>query len=179
MAFAPPADFEAPTCLALTSRFSNIDGGYKLISVDDNGFGVYHDEEDSKYLTYMSDFQKWFVADESGSTSAYCTSEETEDKNPVNAKWSSLKVEAVDLEQVSLNTFDQNHHDERFVDPDFAPNNEAVGDEIASCVWVRAAALQGPDVKPKLFDKIEPVDVCQGSLGDCWLLAAISAVAEV
>lgn len=178
MSFEVPEGFEGPTTLALASRFSNIDGGYKLVEVSESGFGVYHDEEDSKYLFYMDDFQKWFVADENGSTRAYCVSKETEDRNPENAKWDNLKVESVDLEQVSANVFNENSHDERFVDPDFSPNGEAVGEELANCTWVRAAALQGPDVTPKLFDRIEPVDVCQGSLGDCWLLAAISAVAE-
>lgn len=42
--------------------------------------------------------------------------------------------------------------------------------------WVRAK-----DAFPNatsLFEGIEPTDVCQGGLGDCWLLAAISALAE-
>mmetsp|Transcript_27993 Transcript_27993/g.36165 ORF Transcript_27993/g.36165 Transcript_27993/m.36165 type:complete len:481 (-) Transcript_27993:413-1855(-) len=176
--YEAPEGFEEPSTLALSSRFSNIDGGYKLVDVNESGYGVYHDAEDAKYLFYMGDYQKWFVSDELGSTSAYCVSSETEEKNPVNVKFDGLKISSVDMEQVSLNTFSENHHDERFVDPDFAPNGEAVGEELANCSWVRAAALQGPDVTPKLFDCIEPRDVCQGSLGDCWLLAAISAVAE-
>ena len=28
------------------------------------GYGEYFDEEDNKWLFYMSDFEKWFVADE-------------------------------------------------------------------------------------------------------------------
>ena len=39
-----------------------------------------------------------------------------------------------------------------------------------------SSSLKG--APPKLFDAIEPVDVCQGALGDCWLLAAVAAVAE-
>jgi len=42
--------------------------------------------------------------------------------------------------------------------------------------WVRAGEAY-PNAS-SLFEGIEPTDVCQGGLGDCWLLAAISALAE-
>jgi calpain-15 len=67
-----------------------------------------------------------------------------------------------------------------FVDMDF-PADESVVFGSADptqgkpVTWIRAS-----EVFPgsQLFDGIEPTDVCQGSLGDCWLLAAISALAE-
>jgi len=67
-----------------------------------------------------------------------------------------------------------------FVDMDF-PAEESVAFGEADPThgqpvsWIRAS-----EVFPGagLFDGIEPTDVCQGSLGDCWLLAAISALAE-
>lgn len=45
-------------------------------------------------------------------------------------------------------------------------------DEI---LWVRGSQL-GYDMK--LFDKIEPLDLLQGGVGDCWLIAALASLAE-
>jgi len=42
--------------------------------------------------------------------------------------------------------------------------------------WIRASKLN--DTGIVLFDKIEPNDVAQGRIGNCWLMASISALAE-
>lgn len=46
--------------------------------------------------------------------------------------------------------------------------------------WVRAKDLKGISGKrPQLFEgEIEPSDLCQGAVGDCWLVAAIACMAE-
>jgi len=42
--------------------------------------------------------------------------------------------------------------------------------------WIRASQLSDNGIV--LFDKIEPNDVAQGKIGNCWLMASISAMAE-
>jgi hypothetical protein len=41
--------------------------------------------------------------------------------------------------------------------------------------WLRAMALHE---NPVLFTEVEPADALQGSLGNCWLIAAMAAIAE-
>jgi len=41
--------------------------------------------------------------------------------------------------------------------------------------WLRAMALHE---NPVLFADVEPADALQGSLGNCWLIAAMAAIAE-
>eukprot|EP00928_Gymnodinium_smaydae_P016817 TRINITY_DN16367_c0_g1_i1.p1 TRINITY_DN16367_c0_g1~~TRINITY_DN16367_c0_g1_i1.p1 ORF type:complete len:749 (+),score=208.04 TRINITY_DN16367_c0_g1_i1:95-2341(+) len=90
-----------------------------------------------------------------------------------------------------------------YTDPDFPPNDESLGGVTgdsankasgktnAEVIWVRAGdfarkSIKDRSPKPKLYDsemnlfqgKIEPNDVRQGALGDCWLLASMSALAE-
>jgi hypothetical protein len=70
--------------------------------------------------------------------------------------------------------------DKLYSDPDFPPNEASLGSLDAtllkSLTWKRIR-----DIAPEAIftnDKIEPADILQGSLGDCYLLSALAALAE-
>jgi len=70
-----------------------------------------------------------------------------------------------------------------FVDPDFiplasslfAPDDEK-DDGGVQIVWRRPTQFMRGDYK--VFDSIEPCDIKQGYLGDCWFLSALASLAE-
>eukprot|EP00928_Gymnodinium_smaydae_P000200 TRINITY_DN10073_c0_g1_i1.p1 TRINITY_DN10073_c0_g1~~TRINITY_DN10073_c0_g1_i1.p1 ORF type:complete len:755 (+),score=103.33 TRINITY_DN10073_c0_g1_i1:109-2373(+) len=78
-----------------------------------------------------------------------------------------------------------------FVDSDFPPNDKSIGKvkgDTASGIagggavaWAKATAIAGNNARDgaHLFEgEIEPADVLQGALGDCWLMAALACIAE-
>merc|ERR1711865_757354 len=88
----------------------------------------------------------------------------------------------------------------RFTDSEFPPNSDTIGkteksfvpgirDDACCCPslvetggdvwWRRAEELFEKEHEAQLFSGgITPSDIAQGSLGDCWLLAAIATLAE-
>lgn len=70
----------------------------------------------------------------------------------------------------------------KFTDSTFPPSSRSLGNvedlDISKVVWVRASELD-PSIRSVLFDKkINPGDLMQGRLGDCWLVAALANLAE-
>ncbi|CAD8179009.1 unnamed protein product [Paramecium pentaurelia] len=74
-----------------------------------------------------------------------------------------------------------------FVDPEFLPVDSSIfGDEETELdtliQWRRPSAffqLKDANKRPEIFfDKIEPNDIKQGALGNCWFLSALSSLAE-
>eukprot|EP00929_Paragymnodinium_shiwhaense_P084314 TRINITY_DN45073_c0_g1_i1.p1 TRINITY_DN45073_c0_g1~~TRINITY_DN45073_c0_g1_i1.p1 ORF type:complete len:736 (+),score=158.91 TRINITY_DN45073_c0_g1_i1:108-2315(+) len=83
-----------------------------------------------------------------------------------------------------------------FADADFPPDDRSIGQvkgDTASGMtsstgveWVKASTIaaqeavaKGQEATAHLFQgEIEPADVLQGALGDCWLMAALACVAE-
>lgn len=76
----------------------------------------------------------------------------------------------------------------RFVDSDFPPCAQSLGktkQDSGNIEWIRledlfSAAPEGqPPQRAQLFHAgVEPSDVHQGGLGDCWLMSSIAALAE-
>jgi len=81
--------------------------------------------------------------------------------------------------------------DGKFVDAQFPPTPDSIlkspnpqADHIQDvlahtngghCQWIRAAELCGHG---QLFNNVQPNDITQGTLGDCWLLAGLAGLAE-
>ncbi len=66
-----------------------------------------------------------------------------------------------------------------FHDPDFSRAAAlADGKFRRAPSWVRASRLPKSGARLPLFESIDPTDISQGGLGDCWLVAAISCLAE-
>ncbi|KAL1507545.1 hypothetical protein AB1Y20_007166 [Prymnesium parvum] len=124
--------------------------------------------------------------------------------SPEAAEWgeAQLSVYRVAAEERLIRAEEEERG--QWVDPAFPASAESIGEGLMlsnkarplACVcsgsgvywewcvlgvdvrWVRGPALLPPSELPQLFNRIEPDDILQGALGDCWLLAAIAAVAE-
>lgn len=94
-----------------------------------------------------------------------------------------IPFEVLDTDQLTsaIKKFGHDH----FVDPSFPPDDSSIYDktnmskypldEVA--VWKRPSEFMRG--RPRLFEYgIDPNDIRQGVLGDCWFLAAISSLAE-
>jgi hypothetical protein len=69
----------------------------------------------------------------------------------------------------------------KFIDKDFPPNKTCLGpidgmteENMANIVWVRPEDMMDSPVL--VADGVEPGDVCQGGLGDCWWLGGLSVL---
>ncbi len=93
-------------------------------------------------------------------------------------------IEAIDPKRIK--DYDDLHKPGEFQDRDFPPEMRTIGRPGDPCYpkikvqWLLASHLAGYNDPNKLslFDHIEPSDIMQGALGDCWLMAALAAIAE-
>ena len=57
-----------------------------------------------------------------------------------------------------------------------SPTNSGI---LPAVEWRRPSEFLGTEVQPRIFEgRIEPSDIVQGQLGDCWLLCALASVAN-
>ena len=119
--------------------------------------------------------------DDEGDYDAFLESAEGENANsPEVADWADqhVHIHPVDIQAIEALHKSMEGDDDGYKDPDFVPGPAILDAAHGDSQWIRAAKLSGPDHEPQLWDGVEPSDIMQGALGDCWLLCALSAVAE-
>jgi hypothetical protein len=83
------------------------------------------------------------------------------------------------VERSNYNELVESYKDkkDKWTDPEFPPSDKSVGNcDVKVSKWERIPNLVP---KPALFEgKIEPKDVLQGSIGDCYFLSALAAISE-
>ncbi len=183
-----------PDAICVRSRFQNIDGGYRLRDKSKwvCGRPAYYSEEDNSYIIYcdFDEVKKWLITEQENfdddEYSWLCASEECEFQSPGQCtKWDSGTIVDV-IDEKRIKAYDDLHVPGEFIDADFPPEMKSIGKPGDPCYpkvkvqWLLASHLAGfkDEAKLSLFEHVEPSDVMQGALGDCWLMAALAAVAE-
>ena len=170
---------------AVECRYSNLAGGYKKTDRVECDRPVFRNEEKSKELWLGPDGQWCFSdaagVDEEGDYDAFLESAEGENaSSPEVADWADqhVHIHPVDIQAIEALHKSMEGDDSGYKDPEFVPGPAILDAAHGDSQWIRAAKLSGPDHEPQLWDGVEPSDIMQGALGDCWLLCALSAVAE-
>lgn len=163
---APPDN--VADAVVVKCRFGHISGGYRR-QVERGGAAIYFNEVDSKTLWY--DGRKWCISNEVSEMSLFVNSMPTSANSPESAEWEGCVVEAA-----GIHLEPEKSSDEGFVDVEFLPTVGNIDCKTGEIEWVRAARLGYG--QPALFNRDEPHNILSGALGDCWLTAAIAAVAE-
>eukprot|EP00928_Gymnodinium_smaydae_P027844 TRINITY_DN213_c0_g2_i1.p1 TRINITY_DN213_c0_g2~~TRINITY_DN213_c0_g2_i1.p1 ORF type:complete len:489 (+),score=117.27 TRINITY_DN213_c0_g2_i1:62-1528(+) len=109
--------------------------------------------------------------------------------------WGNQIPQMLPQPQQQFPQFQQQPQAQKWVDPEFPPNNNSIyaspnpaADHVQDIVnqlgqqvrWARVTDIADVNGQrpQKLFNNIHPNDIMQGILGDCWLLAGFSTLAE-
>lgn len=175
-----------PMAVCVKSRYKNIRGGYKCIQKKCQGRPVFHNQEKGTYIIYDGDQQQWVICDKDNDDEDYRFFEESasdpKSQSPLGVKWTEgTTLEIVIPENLKRADAPGNKYDDKAFPPcaqtlgQFDPKKRP---ELASAEWVRASNLQPCGEPIALYSSIEPSDILQGSLGDCWLMSACAGIAE-
>jgi len=164
------------------SKYSNIDGAYEKIVHSCNGNIAYYNKEDNIFLYKLRHFfsRYWVIGETLGSYYFYLKSDIFAEL-PENSSFKSSDI--IIKPYVELEIYNNINEKDQFIDTDFDANLFSIGsNEIVKnfkqISWIRASNLQPMFSKMVLFHDVEPNDIIQGCLGDCWLLCALSSIAE-
>lgn len=151
--------------------------------------GVHHDRPYFRRVTshggqvhfifYHPSWDAWFISETlgEGTRITYCTKSTSAAIAPELASWGEDKVQSIVVKEDRVETL--------FVDYEFPHRpgsiNRAGGAKPVKFTqgepeWVPGRRLR--EAEWRLFEGIDPKDLLQGRLGNCWLIAAMAALAE-
>ena len=87
------------------------------------------------------------------------------------------------IDETYMQNFLGDHGIDHFIDPSFPPDDTSIWDQRESYplkekpVWKRVKDIVNETPKV-FFEGIDPNDIKQGALGNCWFLASIASIAE-
>eukprot|EP00397_Hematodinium_sp_SG-2012_P015242 GEMP01015518.1.p1 GENE.GEMP01015518.1~~GEMP01015518.1.p1 ORF type:complete len:652 (+),score=147.83 GEMP01015518.1:91-2046(+) len=169
---------KCPKNLVVLCKFGNLKGGYRRMAKDRYGYPQYENSDDGVFLWHDPVKGNWIFS---------------QAIDPAEGYFFSLENSAIDPTTIAIDEWGENftavdalpwdvdaQNPATFVDEEFPPNKQCVGDVPVNwdnVEWIRCGDLvRGESMV--LFDKIEPTDLLQGEVGDCWLVAAIAGLAE-
>ncbi|CAD7922845.1 unnamed protein product [Amoebophrya sp. A120] len=176
------AESQAPEKLQVMCDYGNCTGVFEKVG-DLNEKAQYKLTEKEANVFVCYDGERWIMtfeeSPEQGSEfNRIALSGKTAVINVTALKsWGNKGVRCYDYERYHA----PNEPEEgKFTDEDFPPalgslaNDTKWGSDVQ---WIRACNLH-PCEQMELFDTIQPTDVRQGAVGDCWLMAAFASLAE-
>jgi hypothetical protein len=166
---------ENKDAVIVESEYTNICGGYESTNMKRHGSIVYNNAESKVYL-YRTRFA-WVFGLYLSETKYFFSSKVTSCVYPYEAKWTKSNLLIKEYKKYKY----IQDLEGSFVDIDFDAKESSLGLLCTrNAHWIRGSNLQHSDMYNSmvLFNKIEPNDVYQGRLGDCWLLSALSSLAE-
>jgi len=179
----PKSEDDIMDAVVVECRDSSLAGGYRKSKEEINGSPVYTNEDD-RMIWFNG--QQWVIS--SNLMSPHCavlaTSEDASGETPEEATWEGLAVTSAEASESDYYSEDEDEEEEdicfgNFVDEDFLPDDSSLGGDrkqLESREWVRGTQLCVAD--PPLLHRSSPGCLMRGAEGDCWLLAAIAAIAE-
>uniref|UniRef100_A0A0G4G111 Calpain catalytic domain-containing protein n=1 Tax=Chromera velia CCMP2878 TaxID=1169474 RepID=A0A0G4G111_9ALVE len=165
-----------------------INGGYVKLKEDYNGrpaykFGPYNGR--TLFLYFKQG--EWRIGDTLGDDAKYASNPDMDALLPeqIDEPWEiadgprMAKDKNLRVEVWSKKRWAAPEVPDGFIDPQFKPCQKSVGSKEPTS-WMRASQLSFQKGKQfsKLFNTVDPGDLVQGDLGNCWLIASMAAVAE-
>jgi calpain-15 len=171
--FIKPIIENYPKYIGIKSIYSNLDGGYKLDEIEE-GYPIYKNNEDQVDLWYNGSKFNWYIGNKSNGS--YFTSFKTHEINLCKLEKENYPDEIINIYEID---WGENMNDDNyFIDNSFPRSSHSLGKIFNNEIeWIRADQLNRLNTE-YLYDTISASDLCQGRIGNCWLIAAISSIAQ-